>query len=176
MVERNVMMTTETPEPRTCINCACHSIQHDMTNPLLSQMFCRRDPPIAQQMRLERPRMRDGKVVMGRDGKTAIMEQVQEIVYMYRPTKHSLTCFDGWRALGTEPGQRDIGSIDGMTGALKKLWSDMLVQQQESSFSNPEEFANKAGQTMHVDNLGEVHDGLREECAYCQLADQSKKD
>jgi hypothetical protein len=95
---------------RTCSNCACHYIQTNAANPIEKQMFCRRDPPQAAQMRGEVPRMRDGKAVIGRDGKP-VMESMQTVVYLYKPTEGQLVCFDGWRTEGTLAGEKNIAGI-----------------------------------------------------------------
>lgn len=153
--------------PRTCANCACHDIQKSSLNPLENQMFCRRDPPAAQMMRVDQPRMRDGKVVMMKDGKTPLTESVQTLVYMFRPTLASLVCFDGWRPLQTEPGQRTIDSLDGMMGAMKRLYTDMVAQQaEEIALPLPEDFG-VADQTLHVGFDGNAHDGKIEDCGVC---------
>jgi len=82
-------------------------IQANTQNPMEKQAFCRRDPVNAQRVRTEVPRMkRDGTgPVMGRDNKP-IMENGEAWAFLYRPTLASLTCFDGWRPLGTLPGDK----------------------------------------------------------------------
>ncbi len=152
---------------RTCASCACHSVIEDKANPLQTQMFCRRDPPMAQQMRVDRPVIRDGKPVMQRDGKTPLMQPAVEIAYMFKPTLSTLVCFDGWRPLGTDPGQRGIDSIDNVSSALKRLWSDMIVQQQEESLRQPEPADFSVG--AHVNRDGDVHGGELEDCDLCNL-------
>jgi hypothetical protein len=118
-------MTTEkseqTENPRICENCACFHIQRDANNPMLSQAFCRRDPPQAAQVRQEVPRLRDGKPVLGRDGKT-VMETAMVWAFLYKPTDKSLTCFDGWRELGCLPG--DHHNADVMK-SMHRLWDDI---------------------------------------------------
>jgi|ERR1700677_216605 len=151
--------------PRNCANCACHDIQKSSLNPLENQMFCRRDPPTAQMMRVDQPRMRDGKVVMMKDGKTPLTETVQTLVYMHRPTLASLVCFNGWRPLHTEPGQRTID--DGMMGAMKRLYADMMAQQaEEIALPMPEDFG-VAEQTLHITKEGLTHDGPQAQCDLC---------
>jgi hypothetical protein len=114
-------------ESRVCLTCACHFAQKHPVNPLESQSFCRLKPPMAQQMRAETPRMRDGKPVMDRHDKP-VMEAQTVIVYLYAPTQPGLTCFDGWRSLGTLPGEREFESpnlLDTVVGAMKKLSGDL---------------------------------------------------
>lgn len=90
-------------DTRTCANCACSFIREDAKNPLQKQMFCRLNPPVAAQLRGEKPRMRDGKVVIGRDNKP-VMENVTELHFLYAPTLPELVCFNGWRPMGVLPG------------------------------------------------------------------------
>ena len=155
--------------PRTCANCACHSIQENKENPLESQMFCQKDPPMAQKMRVDMPQMRDGKVVMMKDGKTPITRQVEQIFYMYKPTMGNLVCFDGWRPMGTQPGQRSMDSLDGMTGALKRLWADMIEQQQVDALRpGPGDFGEPT--QCHIGRDGGNHDGKESDCTICNPA------
>src|ERR1700692_1112216 len=91
---------------RSCANCACNIMQKHMLNPLEQQMFCRREPPTAAQMRGETPRIRDGKPVMDKHTGKPIMESVQQLVYLYKPVTAESVCFDGWRPEGTLPGER----------------------------------------------------------------------
>jgi hypothetical protein len=92
---------------RDCGTCACYFEQANPENPVMVQGFCRRVPAEMQQMRvLEERRDLQGNVVM-RDGKP-IMQPTTAIGYLFKPTKKDGTCFDGWRALGTLPGERPI--------------------------------------------------------------------
>jgi hypothetical protein len=155
---------------RTCANCACHSMQTNLLNPAESQMFCRRDPPMAQRMRIKVPVIRDGKPVMMRDNKTPLMTEEDQVHYMFRPTLATLVCFDGWRAEGTEPGQRSSDALDGVTGALKRLWADMMTQQQEEQIEKlpmPEDFGEAIQKPWHMGDDGAMHDGSDKECGRC---------
>lgn len=149
--------------PRTCSNCACHAMQEDKLNPLQTQMFCRRDTPMAQQMRVDRPVIRDGKPVMQRDGKTPLTSVVTEIVFMYRPTLPGLVCFDGWRPMGTEPG-RAMDSAEGILSIMKRLHADLIAQSMENL---PEE-------SSHVSVDGVFHDGPQSLCVICNLVSDVK--
>jgi hypothetical protein len=92
---------------RNCGSCACYYEQPNPENPAEVQGFCRRVPAKMQQMRvLEERRDLQGNVVM-RDGKP-IMQPTVAIGYLFELTKKDGTCFDGWRALGTLPGERPI--------------------------------------------------------------------
>jgi hypothetical protein len=156
-------------QERICANCACHSMQTNLLNPTESQMFCRRDPPMAQRMRIKVPVIRDGKPVMMRDSKTPLMTEEDQVHYMFRPTLATLVCFDGWRAEGTEPGQRSSDALHGVTGALKQLWADMMAQQQETELSKlpmPEDFG-EPNVNVHVTYSGSVHEGKESECDLC---------
>jgi hypothetical protein len=100
-------MTTETKETpaRTCENCACSHLETNQLVPTEKQLFCRRDPAQAQRVRIEVPRKtRDGQPVM-RDGKP-VMENGEGMAFLYRPVFGNLTCFDGWRPIGTLPGDK----------------------------------------------------------------------
>lgn len=112
---------------RTCANCACHHIQQNQINPLESQSFCHRDPPSAAKMRGERPQMINGQPRMMKDGKTPIMQTVEEVIYLYKPTMPNLVCFDGWRPLGTLPGERSGSELsEGIMAAMRRLYTDMV--------------------------------------------------
>jgi hypothetical protein len=159
-------MTTNELEPRTCANCACHAMQEDKSNPLQTQMFCRRDTPMAQQMRVQRPTIRDGKpVMMKADPTKPLMNDVTEIVFMYRPTLPGLVCFDGWRPFGTAPG-RPMDSTDGMLSIMKRLHADLIAQSLENL---PEEPTHMS---LSVDGL--IHDGPLSMCALCDIARETK--
>ena len=92
---------------RDCGACACYFEQANPENPSQSQGFCRRAPADMQSMRGMEPR-RDlkGNVVM-RDGQP-VMQPTQIIGYLFKTTRREGTCFDGWRPLGTLPGERQI--------------------------------------------------------------------
>ena len=92
---------------RVCGSCACYFEQANPANPMEVQGFCRRVPAEMQQMRvLEERRDPKGNVVM-RDGQP-ILQPTTAIGYVFKTTKKDGTCFDGWRALGTLPGERPI--------------------------------------------------------------------
>lgn len=104
---------------RNCGNCACFFKVAHPQNPLVTQGFCRRDPPVAQQVRVEVPRLKDGKTQAGKDGKP-IMEFKQQLAYVFAMTAPEMVCFDGWRPEWTRPGD-DWGQQWGVRAAFKAL-------------------------------------------------------
>lgn len=91
-------------ETRHCENCACYFEVRNPANPLQSQGFCRREPPQAKEVRVALPMMNGkGEPMMGRDGKPRMEERIQ-LAFVHELTARQMTCFDGWRPLGTVPG------------------------------------------------------------------------
>jgi len=92
---------------RCCQNCACYMEVKNPANQLQSQGFCRRDPPGAERVRVQVPRLNsDGKTpAIDRQGRP-VMETREQMAYVYRLSARNFTCFDGWRPLGTEPGDK----------------------------------------------------------------------
>jgi len=118
------------PEPRTCANCACHLIAKHPTLLNENQMFCRRNGVLSMPARVDRVRLDEhGKpVISKRDGKP-VMESVQQLVYLYQPTKASETCFDGWRPMDTPPGDFSYKNADldkKMFEIARSLQSDLM--------------------------------------------------
>lgn len=103
------------PEPlghRECGNCACY---FQMGNPALPgqpQGFCRRFSPDLQELRGLQPRRdpRSGEVVMGKDNQP-VMEPAKTTGYIFKPATRQGICFDGWRPLGTLPGEQPISTL-----------------------------------------------------------------
>jgi len=98
------------PEPRVCGNCACFARMLpdgtvvETTEPGQDHAtVCRRDPPAARFERREVPVIRDGAPVMDRGRPRMEARQVLQIGY--RPMTETATCYDGWRKLGTLPGE-----------------------------------------------------------------------
>jgi hypothetical protein len=123
-------MSDETKTERCCANCACYWIQENANNPMEKQGFCRLEPPTATQVRVERPRMKNGEAVLDRNNRP-IMEPHTAWAYLYKPAMGNLVCFDGWRPLGTEPGEKQIanGAIpESLLSAMKQLYQDMIGQ------------------------------------------------
>jgi hypothetical protein len=89
---------------RNCANCACSFIEKSKIDKDENQMFCRRNPPVAAQMRGERPRLINGEMSIDRKTGKPVMENVQTLVYLYAPVEAALICFDGWRPITTLPG------------------------------------------------------------------------
>lgn len=156
--------------PRTCATCACSDVQSDATNPMLKQMFCRRDPPMAQQMRVEVPVIRDGKAVMQKnDPSKPLTAPGVSMAYMFKPTLANLTCFDGWRPMGTGPG-RAMDSADGILSIMKKLHTDLIAQ----SLEGMPDLGDLDGTHLSIDGTVQ-HDGTRDTCATCALEMEAKK-
>jgi hypothetical protein len=91
---------------RRCENCACYMEVKNPANQLQSQGFCRRDPAGAQTVRVQVPRMgKDGTPALDRQGRV-VLESREQMAYVFRLSARNLTCFDGWRPIGTAPGDR----------------------------------------------------------------------
>lgn len=90
---------------RSCANCACYFESANPNNPKEVQGFCRRAPAEMAELRMQEER-RDlkGNVVI-KDGQP-VMQPVKVIAYVFKTTTATGICFDGWRALGTLPGER----------------------------------------------------------------------
>jgi hypothetical protein len=104
----------------TCATCACLLMQTNPMNPLHKQGFCRLNPPKHARGVVEVPRM-DLKTVtpvIGKDGKP-VMEKQEQDFYLYEPTMPQLTCFRGWRPIGSEPGRHNIA--DDMEVLMDKM-------------------------------------------------------
>ncbi len=121
---------TETPE-RTCGNCACLYEMSNPQNPLQKGYFCRLNPAQHKKMRIEAPRLdKDGNPVKGRNDQI-IMQPAEVDAFLWPPTVPTLTCFDGWRPVGTLPGerwesQRLQAAIDSI---MERFASDVLKDQ-----------------------------------------------
>lgn len=88
---------------RNCKTCACYA-EVTLSPMAPAQSQCRRNGPIPAQVRIERPRMLDGKPVIGKD-KKPVTEVSVENVFLYAPTRPDMVCFDGWRPLNAKPGE-----------------------------------------------------------------------
>ena len=92
-------------EARCCRNCACYMEVRHPQNPTEFQGFCRREPPRGQEVRVSVPRLNDKKEPMFmRDGKTPQMIEQRRMALVHQVTAREMTCFDGWRPVGTRPG------------------------------------------------------------------------
>jgi hypothetical protein len=87
---------------RTCANCACY-IEVTLSPVAPAQPQCRRNGPVPAQIRVERPVMRLGKVLMDKEDKP-VMTATVENVFLHAPTHPTFVCFDGWRPQGVQPG------------------------------------------------------------------------
>lgn len=131
-------MTDETTkvesEPRSCANCAC---SHTMDHPQFGkQLFCRRDPANAQEFNVQQPIIRNGQPVMDkRDPTKPMMSSGRALFYLYKPTLPALMCFDGWRPIGTQPGEKWQNlKVDGMMEGIVKNY-ERLSQDVSASLS-----------------------------------------
>lgn len=89
---------------RNCGNCACSLL---ITRGPQSQLFCRKNPPKHAVAKIQVPRMKLG--VHQKNGRDELLFDMEEKdVFVNDPTHEALVCFDGWRAMGTEPGDRGL--------------------------------------------------------------------
>lgn len=110
------------PQPqragRNCGNCACfYELPHPQ-NPGQKQGFCALKPPIAGQVRVQVPRLdKQGKPVTTPRGPA--MDAAEDIAFAHAPTAASLCCIEGWRPIGTLPGER--GGERGIDVRMREL-------------------------------------------------------
>lgn len=90
---------------RTCGNCACFFQMPHPFNELEKTPVCRRNQAMLAQAEGQMPRMRLGHPVMDKEGKP-LMEKVTKQIWVYPATHEGSVCFDGWRPIGMEPGER----------------------------------------------------------------------
>lgn len=89
---------------RTCSTCACF-LTAPVPGEVTPQGMCRRFAPTARAVRIAVPVLKDGKPVMQRmDPTKPLIREEQHLAYVYELTQPGLTCFDGWRPLGSRPG------------------------------------------------------------------------
>jgi len=138
--EPGVGVTVNIPKTeRCCLNCACYMEVQNPINKLAHQGFCRRDPPNAQTVRVERPRvLPDGKPAMDKQGRP-IMERGEQLAYVHRLTARELTCYDGWRPLGTRPGDRweQRALLEKLLPALREVIPEELADALEELKAGP---------------------------------------
>lgn len=105
----------ETPTPwdpatlrgRDCEHCACYYETTHAHNPNEFQGFCRRQPPQLMESRVQVPRLTPDKKPVLKDGKPVMNSEVV-VGLLYPPAQRKGTCFDGYRAPGTLPGERPM--------------------------------------------------------------------
>jgi hypothetical protein len=131
---------------RTCANCACHDTG---TYPLTQQemMVCKRNPPNGIPMRVQRPSIdpitKQVRMAKRADKPTPIMEEVQTVVVFYNPTSPDMTCFDGWRPMGTEPGDFAYKSnvlekqFEKTVAGMNRLLDDMATDVENTRLADP---------------------------------------
>lgn len=114
---------------RTCANCACSIMRKHPVLVNEERMFCARNTVMSHIMRVGKPRIDPiSKEVMNdkRTGKP-IMESVDDLVFVYAPTLAELTCYDGWRPIGTLPGDKwQNASVDQLMDGLMKNYQRLL--------------------------------------------------
>ncbi len=106
-------MTNSQLDVRTCGNCACFarmmpdgSVVSTSEAAQDTASVCRRTPPGGRYERREVPVVRDGAPVIDRGRPRMEARQVLQIGYP--PTVDTAVCWDGWRPLGTKPGESAI--------------------------------------------------------------------
>jgi hypothetical protein len=121
---------TKIIEPRTCGNCACCEVKPHAVNKLQTQAFCKLKPPTYAQIRADVPRLtKEGQPVIGKNNQPVMEPGFQE-VYLSSPTDVRLVCFDGWRPIGTLPGDRyEMADVMGpLRSAFSQLGWDLIQQ------------------------------------------------
>ncbi len=116
---------------RNCASCACHAWM-SMADGKLEEgvittaqgithnIVCRRNEPGAQRVRVQAPvtylSKTTGKMEVAKDPRTGIprMEDKEIMQIGHRPTAPDAVCFDGWRPLGTAPGEKwEMKALEG---------------------------------------------------------------
>jgi hypothetical protein len=124
--------TPELPELRICANCACFSAMTekgeiiDPASNSEAMRVCRRNPPGGRMVRVEAPvhDPKTGAPVIDRGRPRLQAKQVLQIGY--QPTIETASCFDGWRPLGTLPGER--WETQRMLGGFLPFLQKALIQ------------------------------------------------
>jgi hypothetical protein len=176
-----INMTTETKIedqiPRTCANCACSIMQTNVALGLgheKEHMFCRKDPVNAAKARFERPAIRNGQPVIDKRTNKPQMETYDDLAFMYRPVIAHGTCYDGWRPIGTEPGDKfQNAGLDKMMEPLLKGFGRLYADMTNDAMANY--FAEHSGECTHGQKIGEpcssCPDGKAELPAFSNLYD-----
>lgn len=137
------------PMPRSCGNCACFA--HMLADGTVleapkagaeAQTVCRRNTPGGRYVTIEVPVFdaKTGAPVLRRAGGEQRTERKQVLQIGFPPAVANGVCFDGWRPLGTEPGENyKVANIErvlfpiiaelaaGRTQAAKKLADGMIA-------------------------------------------------
>lgn len=106
--EVKVPWDAEALKGHDCQHCACYFETSHAENPNEFQGFCRRQPAMPTQSRVQVPRKdpKTGQPVI-KDGQVVMNNEVV-IGFLYAPTQRQGTCFEGYRPLGTLPGERPM--------------------------------------------------------------------
>ena len=95
---------------RECANCACYFEATHAEHPDQYQGFCRRHPGQLTQSRVQVPRLdKENKPVM-KNG-LPVMNNEVAIGFLYAVTQRQGTCFEGYRPIGTLPGERPMPEV-----------------------------------------------------------------
>ncbi len=112
-----------TTEIRNCANCACSLEKENSLNKMEKQLFCRRNVAQAVPFRAERPRILNGEVMIDKRTNKPQVESFQDVAYMHAPTAPELVCYDGWRPIGTLPGDKSISAVE---KAVRELYQEII--------------------------------------------------
>lgn len=92
---------------RDCEHCACYFETTHAHNPSEFQGFCRRQPAQLVESKAQVPRLDKNKQPLIKDGQVVMNNEVV-VGLLYAPTQRHATCFEGYRPLGTLPGERPM--------------------------------------------------------------------
>jgi hypothetical protein len=107
-IPSNVPWDPATLEGRDCAHCACYFESANPENPSQFQGFCRRWPAEFSQTRGQVPRLDPvTKLPVMKNG-VPVMNNEVIVGYLFKPAQRQGTCFDGYRPLGTLPGERPV--------------------------------------------------------------------
>lgn len=93
---------------RTCEHCACFFLSINAEDPTQKQGFCRRAPAELVETRIQVPRLDQNQQPIVKHGQPVMnSERVQGL--LFKLAQPNGTCFDGWRPLGSLPGEGPAG-------------------------------------------------------------------
>lgn len=140
---------------RTCSNCACYIEQ--IINPVAPpQGMCRRNGPVPAQVRIERPRINPitKQPMVSKVDQKPMVDITTENVFLYAPTALDKVCFDGWRPLGTQPG--DNAQTSYIKRALNMAFGKLGVGDIESELVCPKSVSGNH-ELIKDDSQGSVY-------------------
>ncbi len=113
---------------RTCATCACSIMQTNPNDVNHKQLFCQRNTPGYHIAKIEVPRLdKEGKQMLSPRGNLALTDTVDQPVFVYPPVMAGLRCFDGWRPIGLEPGDKWNPDLDQMKAMLESMLEPLLA-------------------------------------------------